>query len=116
MIGKPNVIGSEMLNTAGMIATFETDFACALLEKNSNASTGAKANVPAAIVEKFINIVEYKFFARPATFSLAAISHVMPKIAPQIELGWIPNHINNDHVNCEKNANAPVFEIAIAGS
>lgn len=80
-------MGSDILNTAGMTATFDTDFECVLFEKNNKASTGASANVPAAIVEKFINIVEYKLCARPATFSLAAISHVIPKIAPQIELG-----------------------------
>ena len=58
MIGKPNVIGSEILKIAGINAIFEIFLAAVLLENKITASTGATEHEPAAIVEKFINKVE----------------------------------------------------------
>ena len=51
MIGNPNVIGSLILKIAGAKATLVIFLFCFSFEKNNIDYTGAKANVPAAIVE-----------------------------------------------------------------
>ena len=49
-------------------------------------------------------------------FYVSLIVQVIPKMAPQIDVGWIPNHWSNPQVNCDTKAKALVFEIAKAGA
>ena len=105
-----------MLKIAGKSAILEIFFAATRFEAINIAKTGDKEKVPAAIDEKFINKVEKIWCACPNIFWVSLIVQVMPKIAPQIDVGCIPNHWSKLHVNCDTNAKAFVLDIAKAGA